>query len=285
MIARLIKRIVVSQQGQALPIVLALLMLGGLTITPALNHTVTGIKSSQNIEKSVSGLYAAEAGIEQTLWNIKNSLPPPTSLAENVNQMSVSIQTQNRGAFTLYFGELVPVSGHSEWLDVDGSIEWDAGFGAYKYTITVTWQPIPGTPKIHLSEVGVTLPLGYTYRADSAELFPENLSTSNPDPSGQDPSGAYMYKWRFSSPYPAVEQHDPIKREIFYFDGSGDLEGDYTWTVAVRTDVGIVGELTGALNIITSTATSSPGGQVTGTIMAEILEADKTYIVAWRIIK
>lgn len=283
LMVKLLKRIIVSQKGQALPVVLALLVVGGLTISPVLHHAAAGLISSRTIAKGVKGVYAAEAGVEYALWCNKHSVPVPAQLPETANQLQVSIQSHDKGIYTVRFGELVQTEEHSIWLDVDGIMEWDNGAGKYRYTITVTWQPVPGTPVIHLGEVGVRLPVGYSYEPWSALLFDDNLSTVEPD-RGEDFNGAQMLKWTFSSPYPYVSKAEQMRRQAFYLNGSGELGGDYTWGVAIRSDVGVVGEITGNLYLITSTARTQ-SGEVTAEITADVLEADRTYVITWSISK
>jgi len=73
---RLIKAIK-GEKGQALPIFLILLVLCGLLIAPCLSYAATGLNSGRVVEKNVKGLYAADVGIEDALWKLKNN--PPTS--------------------------------------------------------------------------------------------------------------------------------------------------------------------------------------------------------------
>ena len=276
---RLLKQLISSEKGQALPIVLALLVLGGLTIAPSLNYAATTLKHGRIIDKGVNGIYAADAGVEKALWCLTDNSTPPQQLAENINQMEVAIQTEDNGAYTVYFGELVQAGGNSQNLSVDGEMVWNGD--AWEYTITVTRQG--GSTVIHLTEVGVRLPLGYSYESESAADFGDNLSTAEPD-EVQDPAGAYMLNWEFTTPYPDVSVSDPVKTQTFRISGGGELEGDYTWVVANRTDIGEVGEISGGLYIITATATKD--GEVTAKIVADVMMAEgMPNIVSWQISK
>ena len=127
-----------SQKGQALPIVLCVLALGGLTIASSLNYATTSLNGSRITVEYLQGAYAAEAGIEDTLWCLLHATSPPTQLTNSVNRMTTDIQTEDKGIYTLYFGELIEPGGHFDYLDVSGELLWDDGAGAYKYTITVT---------------------------------------------------------------------------------------------------------------------------------------------------
>lgn len=274
-----------DERGQALLIVLALLALGGLIIAPSLNYAATSLNSGRTIEKGVKGIYAADAGVENALWCLEDGTSPPQQLPESINQMGVAIQTENDGISTLYFGELVPAGQHSDYLSVDGEMVWDEQAGAYQYTISVTWQPHAETPVIHLEEVGVRLPLGYSYQSGSAASFAGNLSIDEPTVI-VDGHGAYMLNWELGSPYPSVSEDDPVKTQTFYTTGEGSQEGDYTWVVANREDIGAVGEITGTLYRITATATHPENGEITAKIVADVmLEEETTHVIAWQVLK
>ncbi len=281
---RLFKKIIVNEKGQALPAVLALLVLGGLTIAPSLNYSATSLNGSRIIEENMNGIYAAEAGIVDALWSLQNVMPPSTQLAENVNQMAVTMQTENKGVYTIYLGELIQPGEHSDYLDVDGEMLWDEGAQAYQYIIAAAWQPNEGEPVIHLKEVGARLPLGYSYQTGSAATFAENLSTDEPDET-TDTLGAYMLNWVFDTPLPSISENETVQTQTFYITGAGSQEGYYAWVVASREDVGAVGEITGTSYEITATATRPGDGETTGRILADVMiDTETTYIVSWQIL-
>jgi len=174
---KFIRQILSSQKGQIQPIVLALLAIGMLTISANLNYAATSLNNSRILKEGMKGVYAAEAGVEDVLWSLVNGVPPAANLPENVNQMTVNMQMEDRGAKTLYQGEYIEAEHHIDRIDVDGDIVWDEPAGAYKYTITVTLQH---TETIHLDEVGARIPVGYTYQAGSAAIFAGNMSTDEP---------------------------------------------------------------------------------------------------------
>jgi len=272
-----------GELGQALPITLALLVIGGLTIVPSLNLTFSSVKNSRMLEEGIKGTYAAEAGVEDALWSLANGVSPSSQLADNINDTQVNIQTVDKGMYTIYFGELIEPGEHGEYLDVTGNMTWDAGENAYKYTITVTWQPNPGPPTIHLREVGARIPVGYTYQALSAADFTENLSTDEPDEI-LDSQGAYLLNWELNLPYPYVSETEPVQTQIFYISGTGSQEGHYAWVVANREDIGAVGEITGNAYRITATAVCLETNRTTAKIVAEaMIGGGETYITSWQI--
>jgi len=70
---RTVGSLVKNQSGQgAFVIVLVMLVLGGLIIGPLLSFMGTGLKVGQMHEAKVQEYYAADAGIEDALWQINN---------------------------------------------------------------------------------------------------------------------------------------------------------------------------------------------------------------------
>ena len=275
------RRTAEGEEGQVLPLVLALLALGGLTVTSALDYAATSLNHCRTIDRGMNGIYAADAGVEYALWCLENSVSPPQQLSESINQANVAIQTEEIGTYTLCFGDLVQAGKHSYYISASGEIVWDAEAQAYKYTITVTREG--GATVIHLTEVGARLPAGYSYQSGSASGFPENLSLAEPEEL-IDSYGAQMLKWQFESPYPSVSGSDPERTQIFYVTGEGDLNGDYTWVVANREDVGGVGEITGTIYRITAMATQPGNGETTGKIVAEVMmDEGAAQIVLWQV--
>src|SRR4030042_6690986 len=59
------------EAGQALIIVLVFVLLGSLTIVPTLMYMSTALKSGVSYENKTKEYYAADAGIEDGIWQIK----------------------------------------------------------------------------------------------------------------------------------------------------------------------------------------------------------------------
>jgi len=272
-----------GELGQALPITLALLIIGGLTIVPSLNLTFSSAKNSRMLEAGIRGTYAAEAGVEDTLWSLANGVSPSSQLADNINDMQVNIQTVEKGTYTVYLSELVDPSEHMDYLDVTGNITWDAGADAYKYTVNITWQADPGSPSIKIEEVGARIPIDYSYQALSAANFTENLSTDEPDET-LDGQGAYLLNWELDPPFPEISENATVRTQSFHITGTGSLDGDYAWVMARREDIGPVGSIIGTAYRITATAICPETGRTTAEIVAEaMIGGGETYVTSWQI--
>ncbi len=68
------KRLMKNEKGQALVLVLLLLLIGTLIVTPTLNLMGTGVKSGQVYEQKDDEIYAADSGVEDALWHIRNDV-------------------------------------------------------------------------------------------------------------------------------------------------------------------------------------------------------------------
>jgi hypothetical protein len=276
-------KILKGKSGQVLPITLALLVIGGLTIIPSLGLTFSSAKASNMIQTGIKGTYAADAGVEKTLWALTNGEPVQSQLSDNINDMQVDIQVIDKGTHTIYLGELVAMEGHIDYLDVTSNITWDPGASAYKYTITVIWQPSGGEPEIHIEEVGARIPYNYSYQQFSAANFTENLSTDEPDEI-LDPQGAYLLNWVLSPPYPQVGANMTQQSQMFYIEGSGQQKGYYAWVRARREDIGAVGEINSTAYEITATAIDQQSNRTAAEIKAEATIWDEdVYISSWQI--
>lgn len=282
---RLWRQIIKGEKGQALPIVLAFLVLGGFVIVPLLNNASTSINASRGIEENVRSIYAAEAGVEQALWSIRNSVPPLGQLPENVNRMQVTIDTDNKGPYTLaYYDIIIESEEHADWIFISGDMVPEGE--VYKYTITVSLNLEKTTSTVHLEEVGVRLPVGYEYVTDSAADFTDNnLSIDEPSDT-LDYADAHMLSWELPPPRPSVSSTEPTQYQRFYVDGEGEVQGDYTWIKAAEKDIATVGEVTGNLYRITATATSLQDSEIEARIIADFIHDEgtgETRIIYWQV--
>src|SRR4030042_3383538 len=64
-------RFIKEEAGQALILMLIFLVMGSLTLVPTLAYMRTALKTSTNYEHKTNAYYAADAGIEDAVWQIK----------------------------------------------------------------------------------------------------------------------------------------------------------------------------------------------------------------------
>jgi hypothetical protein len=86
-----------DQEGNVLVMVLILLVIGGLVLVPLLGLMSTGLVSGQVYEKKTDELYAADAGVEDAIWKIRNDVPDsypyeyPEPLVVNDKSVNITI--------------------------------------------------------------------------------------------------------------------------------------------------------------------------------------------------
>src|SRR4030043_417417 len=81
----LLRKILKSETGSALPAALALLLVGGLMVVPASVLTQTSLNANRIADDMDKSIYTADAGIEYTLWEISNN----PDLQNNLGQLTV----------------------------------------------------------------------------------------------------------------------------------------------------------------------------------------------------
>ncbi|MFC2051955.1 hypothetical protein ACFLT4_04425 [Chloroflexota bacterium] len=275
------KKFLSCQKGQALPIVLGLLAIGGLTITVSLNYATTNLNGSRIVDERVRGIYAAGAGVERALWSLGRGEGPPTQLSENVSGMAVGMETLDLGTFTLYQGELADPGAQSNKLDVSSNITWVED-DRYRFEITVT---LLVDQTIHLDTTGARIPPGYDY--DNSVTRSDGEATSDPEIT-QDDQGAYLLNWLWNDwglTRPRLDKDNTEFTLTFYINGTGSLAGQYAWVVADPGAIGLVGEITGTRYRITATATRPEDGRTTAEIASDVMIQDDgtMNITSWQI--
>ena len=88
---RTLNKSIRDEKGQALLIVVILMLVGGLIIAPLLGFMSTGLIAGQVFEVKMEGLYAADAGIENACWKLLNGETPACTLT-GVNGMDVTVE-------------------------------------------------------------------------------------------------------------------------------------------------------------------------------------------------
>lgn len=234
-----------EEAGLVLPAVLAMMALGSLMIVPMLKFVSTSLNAGETVQKKVEGLYAADAGIEDALWKLKNEKPSdfPYSydLPANLNEMSVSILIEIPDTL---FDQPVEPGGHVDWMEVTKSVSYNSELGIYFYTMSLTNKTIPASD-IKLEMILIDLPPDLEYEVGSTG---GDFTSDDPDVNG-DPITGITLVWEFSAPYPTLEpgpdhENGQYNTEVLTFQLSGppDVEGveGHGFIRARRQDVGEV---------------------------------------------
>jgi len=199
-----------SGQG-ALVAVLVLLVLGGLMMPPLLSLMNTGLNAGRMHESKLEEFYAADSGVEDALWQIKNdelddlfagypydeydyNQEYDYSFVNEVNSNAVNVTVQN-----IWMPRDIAVPTPEEASDivedaklvVTGSV---SGLSEYRIRITYNYQDIadPDWDELEVDDIGIWLPPGFDYVGGSSNLEQANpitdpyycVSTTEPYKSG-----------------------------------------------------------------------------------------------------
>ena len=264
-----------GESGVVLPLVLAMMVLGSLVIVPTLNYVTTSLKAGEMVEEKVEGLYAADAGIEDALWRIKNDKPasfPYSYELTGVNGMPVSVVIDQ---ITTISGEEVGYSdGHEDYLVVVKSITYDAGIYSYEMSISNN-----GTGNIKIEKILIDFPpqLGYVNGSTGG-----NITADDPEVNGLPATGITLI-WDILPPYPAIPETE-TRVHAFQLSGPPDVAGveGHGFVQATRQDFGTVWIEDIQPYTIIAQAKDATDTVVT-TIRAGVWEGSELAISCWQI--
>jgi hypothetical protein len=246
---RLPKKMVKGEKGQALIVVLIMMLFGSLIIVPVMAHISTGLKVGQEVyEEKMYLLYAADAGVEDALWQMQNDqLPvlfedydefayydsenpeeymwtynPADIYEENVNDKAVEVSFRN-----MWMPKDIDIPEAAEArsiveggkLIVAGAL---SGVSETEYQIKIAfyWANEGERDSLRVQELGIWLPSGFTYN-DNCNLTGGCAPSSveiGPYKSGQ------AVVWNFSSQpqlalFPGGTSYPMVKTITFEFSG------------------------------------------------------------------
>ncbi|MGA2669896.1 MAG: hypothetical protein ABSF21_00510 [Dehalococcoidia bacterium] len=210
------KGLVKGQKGQALVVALIVLVVGSLILTPLLGLMGTGIKSGQVFEQKDDETYAADAGVEDAMWHIRNNNPDDDNLLREVlgtgyNPYDYS-SSYSYPYRLLVNGKNVTVTMQNIWIpssiNIDGTtpsqlnqtisnekliIVGYPGSTPSTYTIKIVWQGTGTALKV--KTLGVWLCSGFEYDG----LDGNQLPSGSPSPSINLSKGGTAVVWNFAS--------------------------------------------------------------------------------------
>ena len=268
-----------GEAGQVLPAVLAMTALGSMLIVPTLNYVSTSLKTGDMIEEELKGLYAAEAGVEDALWEISNwteeSEPesfPYTYELPDVNGLTVSVTIE--GITTVSGKDVGATGNHDEYLLVEKTVTYDAG--VYYYTLTMTNN---GVGNVKIEMILIDFPPGVDYIEGSTG---GDLYISDPIVVGDSDIGITLY-WEYLPPYPTIPEFG-FKVHTFELSGEEgieDVEG-HSCVRATRQDVGTVWDVESKPYSIVSEAKDA-SETVIASVKAGLWEGTTLDISCWQV--
>jgi len=256
MLKRILQKIIRGQKGQTLPIVLVLMLLGGLLIVPTLNYASSTLRINQQVyETKTQALYAADAGIEDALHKIATdtvgeTMPYPIADVNDKN-VEVEVVTEVKESEEFYFGLLAKhYSGvHSDWSVVTNCVEGGT------YNITVTYS---GTPTVHIEGVGAWLKGTYEYKEGSASGMTVAYPECSLNVTSYEGGTAFIWSWASANEGPLFSNKasERTKTQTFQFTPEEIPSVFFSWVVYKPASIGVVGS-TEPLEIFTITATAT----------------------------
>lgn len=275
-----------DETGQALIIVLVLLVMGSLTIIPVLTHLGSALKTGEVYEDKTNKMYAADAGVEDAIWQVQFDRLPVLfddpnyaydfdascsyELEDTINDLTVNVTIENvwiPSNVTLDGLGLTPAAARAiierdvtdnqtNRLIVTGTALDDDS-----YRIKIDFYPAEDTTdNLSISSIGVWLPHGFTYAgACNLEETPYDFDppTTSPQPGGQ------AALWDFSSEPILFTDLPPMStysaRVVFDYnaDEAGTRPVAIAWVVtsgALSGDIPISWDIDTRIYKVTSTA-------------------------------
>jgi len=259
----IMKEAIRDEKGAAFTMVLVLLVVGGLILTPLLGLMSAGLMSGQVYEDTMYQLYAADAGIEDGLWQIRNveladlfsgydeydySTPWGYYLDDHqggvaqvvlVNDKSVNVTIEN-----VWIPKDIPApdAATAEQTIEEGKliIAGNPSLAvASEYEIKISYDPCGGAANAQVLTLGIWLPPGFEY--DDNCSLEGKVYYSEPDVTPY--KGGYAVVWDFVSSVLVKDFPDTV---TFQYSGAqGQTPGAalswivttgdyYTWDADVR---------------------------------------------------
>jgi hypothetical protein len=217
-----------NEKGLILPLVLIFMALGVIIMVPLLQYMGAGLKIGQKYQGFTDELYAADAGIQDGIWQIKfaninsytspvayspydfthswsipdsrqlNGLTPSVTIANTWIPSNITTPTSTQAANLIQAGKLIIT---------------DQVAGASTCNINVNYYKAGSDPNLKISSLGVWIPAGYTYVANSSNLW--NTAHTQRLYSSETISyygSGQAVLWSFSPAYPFAgdASHDPF---------------------------------------------------------------------------
>ena len=207
-----------AQGGEAIILVLILLVIGSLVLVPALSLSLTALNSNTVYTSRTDEVYTADAGVEDAIWRVKYDYFGPdydpydygsvySYRTDPINGLTANVSVENVWLPSNVTLDSLGLSAADAKSIIDGErlvVSGTAGaIPGQPYDVKVDYDPADPSENLTVTSIGVWLPQGFTYTTGSGTL--ENLDFSNPCyavPTVSDAPGGTAIVWSFSYPYP-----------------------------------------------------------------------------------
>jgi hypothetical protein len=285
---KILNRPIRGEKGQALLITLILLLVGGLIIAPLLGYMSTGLKAGQSNENLMQRLYAADAGVEDAIWRIRNDYSLPADVGHTVtypitggvNNKSVTVTIIKEDDFESFVEDLLkaaidwkselhfdPPSGHDVWMTYSENLTPGT------YTLTMTYSENASANQKWLKVVAIWFEGEYDIVGSASGDMVDQKGTPVVYPAPTKwPSGggtAFIWEWENESDRPFFEKKPGGDQHSMTFNFTPpQVDGLYfPWVISGSADVGTIGAtFTLGVYKVTATATDNTTGKQTEVI-------------------
>ncbi len=266
-----------DEKGQALILVLILLLIGSLIIAPHLGYMATGLKAGRVHEERMLELYAADAGVEDALYQIMNDQVPPDPYSLIVNDKHVSVDIALEEDREGFVDELLNenYSGvHSPWTVVTENVTADT------YTMYVSYNGSASNKFV--DGIGAWLQGTYTGGNSTGitEDYPNYDLTVDPNYKG---GTAFVWKWTGGDrPVFGATSGVYFRTMSFQFAPTGIPEIHFSWAVVDSANVGVVlGGETFEVWKVAATATDNITEKQTEVTSYVLRQGGEVSIITW----
>jgi len=251
-----LNKITADERGQALIIVIILMLIGVLIIAPMLSHVGSGLKTGKDVyEERAYGQYAADSGVEDALFKIQvddtllpdewdgpwidqdvYNTPCQYTISSPVNGNTVTITIQAQWALQDLETPPNGMTPHADLVVVGDIVGEEDGNGLYQISINYT-QDIR---TLHVERVGAWLPAGYTYVPGTSNLEDDDTADYYCVPTVNPHRGGQAIMWDFGSPRPEFQDlpSDGEKGIVtFQFTPEGRPASAFSWVKIQSSDI------------------------------------------------
>jgi Tfp pilus assembly protein PilX len=240
------KKLAKGEKGYVLIAALVVLVVLGLIAGPLLSYMVNGLRAGHVAEVGATELYAADAGIQDALWRIKNLgladfLPGYDEYAYFDYDPSWAWEYPIPGGVN---GKNVTITIQNVWIPMDvdapardtaraiieGTGENDPQLtitgtvsnpGASKYEVKISWdQTCAGPKNSQVSTIGVWLPSSFEYVMGSSDLEEDSGQPYYSTVSVKAHKGGHAVVWTPVSPV-TLNSFSPLGSFTFEFEYDG----------------------------------------------------------------
>jgi hypothetical protein len=213
---RWLSRYHAAQSGQAIILVLILLVIGSLVLVPALSLSMAALRSNQKYQAQTNEVYTADSGIEDGVWRIKYDYFGPnydpydftsdySYQTDPLNGLNADVSIGNVWVPTVTLDSLGLSSADAQSI-IDGErlvVSGTAGaIPGEPYDIKIDYSPADPSENLTVTSIGIWLPQGFQYAGESTL---ENLSIGDPAraiPTEATVPGGTAVSWNYTYPYP-----------------------------------------------------------------------------------